>query len=73
MYFCSSLRGKRPYWSELQEMVNQIGTPRVFFTLSAADYNWHDLYRLLKSDNDITELTESERKQIMHENPILTA
>ncbi|KAG7009693.1 ATP-dependent DNA helicase [Physcia stellaris] len=42
------IRGTRPYWkkarSELEAMVLCIGAPSLFFTLSAADMQWSDLY-----------------------------
>lgn len=56
MYHGASLRGTRAYWrqrcSELTEMVRQLGTPTIFFTLSAADYHWPDLFRLLAPNQD---------------------
>src|SRR5699024_155788 len=64
------LRGSRPYWtqrcSELLDMVSQMGTPTVFFTLSAADYHWPDLFRLLAPNVDISSLSEQLRKELMH-------
>ena len=45
----ASLRGTRPYWNkaqrELEAMVLSFGSPSLFFTLSAADMHWRDLYR----------------------------
>jgi hypothetical protein len=41
MRFGTSLRGTRSYWAkckaELTDMLHQIGSPTIFFTLSAAD------------------------------------
>jgi hypothetical protein len=47
----TGLRGTRPYWAkarkDLETMVHNIGPPSLFFTLSAADMQWPDLYRHL--------------------------
>ena len=48
--FCSNLRSSRPYWytrsQELKDMIEQLQSPTFFFTLSAADLQWSELYRL---------------------------
>ena len=45
------LRGTRAYWNkchaELLDMVQQIGSPTIFFTLSAADMQWPYLHKLM--------------------------
>ncbi|KAK3917121.1 Serine--pyruvate aminotransferase, mitochondrial [Frankliniella fusca] len=50
----SRLRTTKSYWNsrcgELLDMVQQIGDPTVFFTLSAADYYWPNLFRPLGKD-----------------------
>ena len=75
MYYGLSLRGTRSFWkqrcSELLQMVRQIGTPTIFFTLSAADYHWPDLFRIL--GHDANDLTECQRKDLMHQNPATVA
>lgn len=77
MYYGSTLRGTRPFWkqrcSELTQMVRQIGLPTIFFTLSAADYHWPDLFRLIVPGQDPAQFTERERHELMHDNPFLTA
>lgn len=77
MYYGQTLRGTRAFWkvrcTELLSMVRQIGTPTIFFTLSAADYHWPDLYRIISPEIPTTELTNQMRRRIMHENPNLTA
>ena len=77
MYYGASLRGTRSYWKqrccELLDMVDQIGTPSVFFTLSAADYHWPHLFKLITPGIDPLTLSDQQRMQIMHENPLLTA
>ena len=80
MAYAAKLRSTRPYWSqrcgELLDMVDQLSTPTIFFTLSAADYHWPDLYRLLlqahNQDPD-TELSEHQRREMMHNNADLVA
>lgn len=46
-----TVRGTRPYWhmegAKLREMIEQIGTPTLFYTLSMADLSWPDLHRLM--------------------------
>lgn len=73
MYYGSNLRGSRPYWkqrcSELIQMVKQLGQPTVFFTLSAADYHWPDLFRILAPGREVGQLDASERRNLMHDNP----
>ena len=49
-----SVRGTRPYWfvegGKLQDMIEQLGTPTLFYTLSMADLYWPDLHRLMPDD-----------------------
>lgn len=49
-----TVRGTRPYWymegAKLKDMINQIGTPTLFYTLSMADMSWPDLHRLMPED-----------------------
>ncbi|KAK3911529.1 LOW QUALITY PROTEIN: ATP-dependent DNA helicase [Frankliniella fusca] len=66
MHFGSRMRSTKSYWnsrcSELLDMVNQIGAPTVFFTLSSADYHWPDLYRLL--GHDVSTLSVKEKASL---------
>lgn len=75
MVYTSNLRSTKPYWnqrcSELLSMVEQLGKPTIFFTLSAADYHWKSLFQLLTPDSDLSEISEKRRAQLMHDNPIL--
>uniref|UniRef100_A0A158P537 ATP-dependent DNA helicase n=1 Tax=Tetranychus urticae TaxID=32264 RepID=A0A158P537_TETUR len=77
MFNVGKLRASQSFWSqrcgELLDMVQQIGTPTIFFTLSAADYHWPDLFRLLSPDNDSNLLSERERIELMHKNPLITS
>lgn len=78
MFYGSSIRGTKAYWfkrcGELLAMVDQLDTPTVFFTLSAADLHWPDLFRLLKPDmGDGEQLNHNERTKLMCENPHIVA
>lgn len=77
MFHGVTLRGTRPYWrrrcSELTQMVRQRGVPTAFFTLSAADYHWPDLFRILVPGRDPDSLTERERADLMHDNAYVVA
>ncbi|XP_059076868.1 uncharacterized protein LOC131031330 [Cryptomeria japonica] len=58
MRFGTSLRGTRSYWAkcraELIDMIHQIGSPTIFFTLSAADMYWPDLHALMPGTSPTT-------------------
>jgi ATP-dependent DNA helicase PIF1 len=74
MTFSSKIRGSQAYWyqrsRELLDMVDQIGLPTAFLTLSSADYHWPDLFRLIANQNeDISTLSEQRRRTLMHDNP----
>ncbi|KAK3911591.1 Filaggrin [Frankliniella fusca] len=73
MNFGSRLRTTKSYWSsrcgELLDIVNQLGTPTIFFTLSSADYHWPDLYRLL--GYDVKTLTVQEKADLISKNPLV--
>ncbi|XP_057831850.2 uncharacterized protein LOC131042550 [Cryptomeria japonica] len=51
MRFGNKLRGTRSYWAhwhaKLIDMLHQIGSPTIFFTLSVADMYWLDLHALM--------------------------
>ena len=51
MRFGTVLRGTRAYWSkchqELSDLIQQIGCPKIFFTLSAVDMKWLYLHKLM--------------------------
>lgn len=56
MFYGNKLRGTRQYWgarrSELLDLIDQVGLPTFFMTLSAADLHWPDLFRLLLTQHD---------------------
>lgn len=73
MFQSSNLRGTKAYWhtraNELRDMVEQLGLPTIFLTLSCADGHWNDLYKLLSPDKEVSLLTEKERRQLIQDNP----
>ena len=77
MVHSSPLRSTNGFWhktfSELKNMVKQLGKPTIFFTLSVADYHWLDLFRLLRPNVPYENITEKEKRQLMHDNPIIVS
>lgn len=75
--FSGSLRGIRTYWKkrsgELLNMVEQLGQPHVFFTLSAADCRWPDIANIINRNNNERENSNSEKVKLMNQNPMLTS
>jgi hypothetical protein len=73
MYQASNLRGTKAFWharaNELRDMVEQLGLPTIFLTLSCADGHWDELFRLLTGKDDVTSLTETERRKLIQDNP----
>lgn len=73
MFQASNLKGTRAYWhtraNELRDMVDQIGLPTFFLTLSCADGHWDGLYKLLSGQDDTSNLTEGERRKLIQNNP----
>jgi hypothetical protein len=63
-----SVRGTRPYWhmegAKLRDMIEQIGPPTLFYTLSMADLSWPDLHRLMPENPFCDGLTAGESYRI---------
>ncbi|KAE8738449.1 hypothetical protein FOCC_FOCC016072 [Frankliniella occidentalis] len=74
LFYNSSLRGTRLYWyargQELLTMIEQLGLPTLFFTLSAADLHWPELFLNIAPDEDLSTMTESRRRKLIEENPL---
>ena len=73
LHFGASLHGTRQFWQKhkncLTAMVNTLGLPTAFFTLSAADLQWPELADLL----DIVQAENSTtRSRAVIENPCMT-
>lgn len=51
----SSIKGSNAYWYkrslELKDMINQLGPPTLFITISAADLHWKYLFQYLGKIN----------------------
>jgi hypothetical protein len=81
MYFGATLRGTAQYWisvrSNLSAMVEQLGIPHIWFTLSAADTKWYDLHHLMPNGVPDSALPptvqDKHRMQNICENPMLTS
>jgi len=69
----SSIRGSGPYWKQqcekLMALMIDKGMPTIFFTISAADYQWPDLYRMMPGANSSSESTLAQRVQAVNDNP----
>lgn len=58
-------------------MVNQLGPLTIFFTLSAADLQWPELYKLLDTENRLGSLDPNrrrrERAKLLNDNPLVVS
>ncbi|KAE8739231.1 hypothetical protein FOCC_FOCC015271 [Frankliniella occidentalis] len=75
LFYGSKVKGTRPFWQartgELLDMVDQLKTPTLFMTLSAADLHWPDLFRILAPDEDQATMSEARRHQLLNDNPYI--
>ena len=73
LHFGATLRGTRQFWqkqrSRLTAMVDTLGLPTLFFTLSAADLQWPELANLLDVDEP---QNSAARSTAVVENPCMT-
>ena len=67
-----TVRGTRPFWAlegaKLRDMLDQIGTPTFFYTLSMADMSWPDLHKLMPEDPFAAGLSDNESYTIRARN-----
>ena len=67
-----TVHGTRPYWfmeaAKLKDMIEQIGTPTLFYTLSMADLSWPDLHCLMPDDPFRKGLSNEQSYQIQAQN-----
>lgn len=77
----SSVPSTPSFWfarkNELQSMIENLRTPTIFFTLSAADHQWPELFRLLEQYSERgpyqNEFQENMRRnKLINENPLIT-
>ena len=70
LHFAASLRGTQQYWlrqrSRLVAMVDNLGMPTIFFTHSAADFQWPKLAHLVSCEN-----SAAHQSNTIIENPAL--
>ncbi|KAK3923555.1 ATP-dependent DNA helicase RRM3, partial [Frankliniella fusca] len=75
MYRNSTISGTKSYWfargRELLSMVEQLGLPTLFFTLSAADLHWPDLFKIIAPNEDLDTMTEFRRRKLVKANPMI--
>lgn len=75
MFQSSNIQGTKAYWfargKELIAMAEQLGMPTLFFTLSAADLHWPDLFKILAPDEDFQNISEHRRRLLVKENPLI--
>ena len=82
--FMNSIKGTPAYWnkfkSEVLAMVQQLGAPTFFLTLSCSDLRWDELIEILqklskvhKADVDMSNSSYHERCSILNNNPVIVA
>ena len=76
--------GSLPYWQKFMykviAMVQQLGIPTWFMTLSCADLRWHELFYILSrvrgenmTDEEIDNLSYNEKCSLLNLNPVIVA
>jgi hypothetical protein len=74
--FYEQIKGSKPYWiqkrRELMSMVDSLGSPTFFITLSPADMYWPELFISLGVADPST-LTNEERRKLLNANPVPAA
>ncbi|KAK3926417.1 THAP domain-containing protein 11 [Frankliniella fusca] len=75
MFQGSNIRGTKAFWHargrELQAMLEQMGLPTLFLTLSAADMHWPFLFKLLAPHEDPETMSEYKRRELIQQNPLI--
>ncbi|KAL9977715.1 hypothetical protein ACROYT_G015152 [Oculina patagonica] len=82
--FLRNIPGSPPYWQkfmfEVLSMVQQLGIPTWFLTLSCADLRWPELFHILSrikgqnmTDEQIDNLSYNEKCSLLNLNPVITA
>lgn len=72
MHYAKNKSGTNAYWNraknDLKAIITQVGAPTIFWTLSCAEFHWPEFHNLF---NDISELTDSQRRENVINNPHL--
>lgn len=83
--FMSKLPGTPAYWNvflyDLLAMIRQLGVPQFWHTVSCADLEWPELYRVLSrklctselTDEQISQLTYEEKCGLLNKDPVTVA
>ena len=82
--FLRGIPGSPPYWQkfmyEVIPMVQQLGIPTWFLTLSCADLRWNELFHILSrikgqniTDEEIDNLSYNEKCSLLNLNPVIVA
>ena len=82
--FLHQVPGSPPYWQrfwyEVKAMVQQLGLPTWFLTLSCAELQWNDLVQVLSklsgtemTESEIKNMTYDERCKLLNSNPVIVA
>lgn len=78
----SNLRSTPSFWysqsQQVLDMLKQLGSPTLFFTVSAADLQWKELYRILDHQNEIDQLRTDyaryhRRSKLLIKNPLIVS
>ena len=69
MHYAKNISGTNVYWNqvkqELRAIINQVGSPTIFWTLSCADFHWPEFHQLFSTDN----LSNEQIRQNVINNP----
>lgn len=80
--FGSNLRSTPAYWysqsQKVLDMLKQLKSPSLFFTLSAADLQWKELYRILDPQDELEQIENDslaycKRSKLLIENPLIVS
>jgi hypothetical protein len=82
--FLRQIPGSPPYWQkfmyEVVAMVEQLGIPTWFLTLSCADLRWPELFQIIAktkgnniTDEEVECLSYHERRPMLNLNPVIVA
>ena len=75
MVYSSKIRSTNSYWyqrcDELITMVKQLKKSTIFFTLSAADHQWNELYKLLCPNEDPNTIDDKKTIELIRNNPLI--
>ncbi|XP_078375419.1 uncharacterized protein LOC144658809 isoform X2 [Oculina patagonica] len=82
--FLRSIPGSPPYWQKFMyeaiAMVQQLGIPTWFMTLSCADLRWPELFQILSrvkgenlTEEEIDSLSYNEKCSLLNLNPVIAA